>query len=96
MSDRIEFVDLPAEPWASLPLKAFERADLVVLPYRAFESQSGVLHDAYSHGVPVVVTSGYDQGSTTRRSSVSAALGFLQKPYTARELVAVVDGALTD
>lgn len=27
MSDRIEFVDLPAEPWASLPLKAFERAD---------------------------------------------------------------------
>lgn len=27
MSEAIEFVDLPAEPWASLPPKAFERAD---------------------------------------------------------------------
>ncbi len=31
-------------------------ASLVVMPYTEFASQSGVLHDAYSHGRPVVVT----------------------------------------
>jgi glycosyltransferase involved in cell wall biosynthesis len=35
----------------------FERASLVVLPYRTFHSQSGVLTDAYRHGLPLVVTS---------------------------------------
>lgn len=44
----------------------FERADLVVMPYTAFESQSGVLHDAYSHGVPVVVTDVGALGDTVR------------------------------
>lgn len=34
----------------------FAEASLVVLPYTSFASQSGVLHDAYGHGRPVVVT----------------------------------------
>ncbi len=34
----------------------FDLATAVVLPYTAFSSQSGVLHDAYGHGRPVVVT----------------------------------------
>ncbi len=34
----------------------FAEASVVVLPYTTFASQSGVLHDAYGHGRPVVVT----------------------------------------
>ncbi|MFZ1411270.1 MAG: glycosyltransferase family 4 protein [Micropruina sp.] len=34
----------------------FTEASLAVLPYVSFASQSGVLHDAYGHGRPVVVT----------------------------------------
>ncbi|HEY3831905.1 MAG TPA: glycosyltransferase family 4 protein [Acidimicrobiia bacterium] len=34
----------------------FRASDLVVLPYTEFSSQSGVLHDAYAHHRPVVVT----------------------------------------
>lgn len=34
----------------------FESCSVVVLPYTAFASQSGVLHDAYAHGRPVIVT----------------------------------------
>jgi glycosyltransferase involved in cell wall biosynthesis len=34
----------------------FNAASVVILPYTSFASQSGVLHDAYGHGRPVVVT----------------------------------------
>lgn len=34
----------------------FDRTHLVVLPYTAFASQSGVLHQALAHGRPVVAT----------------------------------------
>jgi glycosyltransferase involved in cell wall biosynthesis len=34
----------------------FRDAHVAVLPYTRFASQSGVLHDAYGHGRPVVVT----------------------------------------
>jgi glycosyltransferase involved in cell wall biosynthesis len=34
----------------------FRASDLVVLPYTGFSSQSGVLHDAYAHHRPVIVT----------------------------------------
>ncbi len=34
----------------------YRGSDVVVLPYTEFASQSGVLHDAYSHGRPVVVS----------------------------------------
>ncbi|MBV8950762.1 MAG: glycosyltransferase family 4 protein [Actinobacteria bacterium] len=38
----------------------FAGADLLVLPYTKFASQSAVLHDAYAHGVPALVT---DEGA---------------------------------
>ena len=45
----------------------YHAADLVVLPYTAFESQSGVLADAYSFGVPVLVTDVGALGDTVRQ-----------------------------
>jgi glycosyltransferase involved in cell wall biosynthesis len=41
-------------------------ADLIVLPYTSFASQSAVLHDAYAHGRPVVVTDVGALGETVR------------------------------
>lgn len=44
----------------------FRQASVVVLPYTEFASQSGVLHDAYGHGRPVVVTDVGALGDTVR------------------------------
>jgi glycosyltransferase involved in cell wall biosynthesis len=44
----------------------FQQASLVVLPYTSFASQSGVLHDAYGHGRPVVVTDVGALGASVR------------------------------
>lgn len=44
----------------------FAEASVAVLPYTAFASQSGVLHDAYGHGRPVVVTGVGALGDTVR------------------------------
>lgn len=41
-------------------------SDLVVLPYSEFASQSGVLADAYSYGVPLLVTDVGALGDTVR------------------------------
>ena len=46
--------------------RLYHAADLVVLPYTSFESQSGVLADAYSFGVPLVVTDVGALGQTVR------------------------------
>lgn len=48
---------LPELGFATLERKRelFREAHVVVLPYTTFSSQSGVLHDAYGHGRPVVV-----------------------------------------
>ena len=46
--------------------RLYHTADLVVLPYTSFESQSGVLADAYSFGVPLVVTDVGALGDTVR------------------------------
>jgi glycosyltransferase involved in cell wall biosynthesis len=55
----------------------FAAASLVALPYTAFASQSGVLHDAYGHGRPVVVTDVGALGQTVRedQSGLVAAAG---------------------
>lgn len=44
--------------WITPERKAdlFRQADLVVLPYTSFASQSGVLHDAFGHHLPALVT----------------------------------------
>lgn len=44
----------------------YSQADIVVLPYTSFASQSAVLNDAYAHGVPVVVTDVGALGETVR------------------------------
>lgn len=44
----------------------FTEASLVVMPYTSFASQSGVLHDAYGHGRPVVVSDVGALGETVR------------------------------
>lgn len=44
----------------------FHQASLVVLPYSSFASQSGVLHDAAGHNVPVLVTDVGALGVTVR------------------------------
>jgi glycosyltransferase involved in cell wall biosynthesis len=44
----------------------FDAAAVVVLPYTSFSSQSGVLHDAYGHGRPVVVTDVGALGTSVR------------------------------
>lgn len=44
----------------------FAEASAVLLPYTAFTSQSGVLHDAYGHGRPVVCTDVGALGATVR------------------------------
>lgn len=36
--------------------RLFEQSSLVILPYTYFTGQSGVLHDALAHGLPVVAT----------------------------------------
>src|SRR5207253_4105308 len=53
---------------ASIPRKTelFRETSVVVLPYTSFASQSGVLHDAYAHGRPVVVTDVGALGDTVR------------------------------
>jgi glycosyltransferase involved in cell wall biosynthesis len=53
------------------------QADVMVLPYsRDFESQSGVLFDAYAYGIPVVVTDVGAIGPTVRAD----ATGWVTRP----------------
>lgn len=47
----------------------YRSADLVVLPYTSFSSQSAVLHDAYAHHRPVVVSDVGALGSAVREDS---------------------------
>ncbi|MGI8536742.1 MAG: glycosyltransferase family 4 protein [Mycobacteriales bacterium] len=55
--------------WVSPGRKAqlYRDADVVVLPYTSFSSQSGVLHDAYAAGLPLVVADVGALGATVRR-----------------------------
>ena len=47
-------------------IELFQQASVVVLPYTSFASQSGVLHDAYAHGRPVIVSDVGALGETVR------------------------------
>ena len=72
--------------------RLYHDADLVVLPYTAFESQSGVLADAYSFGVPLVVTDVGALGETVRADGT----GWAVRPSDARALAEQVVEALGD
>jgi len=78
----------------SVPRKVelFRRASLVVLPYTAFSSQSGVLHDAYAQGRPVIVTDVGALGDTVREDGT----GIVVPPGDAAALAETVERLLSD
>lgn len=68
------------------------QADLMVLPYTSFSSQSAVLQDAYAHRLPVVVTEVGALGETVREDRT----GWVVPPADANLLAATLLGALRD
>lgn len=60
----------------------FAQASAVVLPYTSFASQSGVLHDAYGHERPVVVTDVGALGQSVRED----ATGLVARPGDPEDL----------
>jgi glycosyltransferase involved in cell wall biosynthesis len=67
-------------------------ADLVVLPYTSFSSQSGVLQDAYAHSLPVVVSDVGALGETVRHDGT----GWVVAPGDATGLAETIASALRD
>ena len=83
------FPNVTAElEWITPERKAelFRAADLVVLPYTAFSSQSGVLHDAFGNHLPAVVT---DVGAL-RSSIQDPGAGWVVPPNSADDLAAAL------
>lgn len=70
----------------------YRACDLVVLPYTDFSSQSGVLHDAYAHGRPVVATDVGALGSSVRDD----ATGWVVAPGDPEAITAALRVALGD
>jgi len=81
---RDEFI--PDEDVPSL----FQEADLIVLPYSTFSSQSGVLHDAIAYGRPVVVTDVGALGESVREWGI----GQVARPNDATDLARAIAAAL--
>ncbi len=67
-------------------------ADLVVLPYTSFASQSAVLQDAYAHQVPLVVSDVGALGETVREDRS----GWVVEPGDAAMLAETLLGAIRD
>jgi glycosyltransferase involved in cell wall biosynthesis len=82
----------PEIGFASLARKQelFREAQVIVLPYTTFASQSGVLHDAYGHGRPVVVTDVGALGATVREDGT----GLVVPPGDPRALARAVRALL--
>lgn len=70
----------------------YARADLVVLPYTSFASQSAVLQDAYSFHVPLVVSDVGALGETVREDGT----GWVVPPGQVENLAATLLTALRD
>lgn len=79
---------IPAEERRRL----YHQADLVVLPYTEFASQSGVLADAYSFGVPLVVTDVGALGQTVREDGT----GWVVAPGDPGVLAETLERAMGD
>jgi glycosyltransferase involved in cell wall biosynthesis len=87
--------DLTAEiEWITPERKTelLRQADLVVLPYTAFSSQSGVLHDAFGSHLPAVVT---DVGAL-RASVEDGGAGWTVAPGAVDALADAITGAFAD
>jgi glycosyltransferase involved in cell wall biosynthesis len=80
--------------WSTAEEKSclYARADLVVLPYTTFASQSGVLHDAYGHGRAVLVTDVGALGPTVRADGT----GWVVAPGDPAALAEGLAGAIAD
>jgi glycosyltransferase involved in cell wall biosynthesis len=85
---QVELIDryLPEDEAADL----FGRSRLVILPYTAFASQSGVLHLALAHGRPVVATDVGALGESVR----SWGIGEVVAPGDERALASAIGAAL--
>jgi glycosyltransferase involved in cell wall biosynthesis len=70
----------------------FRQASVVVLPYTSFASQSGVLHDAYAQGRPVIVTDVGALGDTVREDRT----GLVVPPRDAAGLARTIERMLSD
>ncbi|MEM9204108.1 MAG: glycosyltransferase family 4 protein [Actinomycetota bacterium] len=73
----------------------FREASVVVLPYETFSSQSAVLHDAYGHGRPVVVTDVGALGETVRHDHTGVVVGYRDDRCLA-DAVAAMSGVAGD
>jgi len=80
--------------WITPERKAelFRVADLAVLPYTSFSSQSGVLHDAFGSHLPAVVS---DVGAL-RASVERTGTGWAVPPGSHRDLAAAIRRAFAD
>lgn len=80
--------------WITPQRKAelFREADLAVLPYTAFASQSGVLHDAFGNHLPAIVT---DVGAL-RASIEDPGAGWVVPTNDATALAAALTDAFRD
>jgi glycosyltransferase involved in cell wall biosynthesis len=73
-------------------IELFRQARVVVLPYTSFASQSGVLHDAYAQGRPVIVTDVGALGETVREDGT----GLVVPPGDAAKLAEAMALLLSD
>jgi glycosyltransferase involved in cell wall biosynthesis len=73
-------------------VELFRQATVVVLPYTTFASQSGVLHDAYAQGRPVIVTDVGALGETVREDGT----GLVVPPSDAATLARAIEGLVSD
>jgi glycosyltransferase involved in cell wall biosynthesis len=70
----------------------YEAADLVILPYTKFHSQSGILLRAYPHKKPVVVTDVGGLGETVRKDQT----GLVAPPNDSQALAKAINTLLED
>ena len=70
----------------------FRAADVVVMPYTETHSQSGILADAYSFGVPLIVTDVGAVGPTVRDDGS----GWVVESGSARALAEAIEYAVED
>ena len=86
---RVDLIDRFVEDDEVVQL--FNQSSLVILPYTSFTAQSGVLHDALAHGLPVVATDVGALGESVRRWGI----GQVVPPDDAVALSGAVQQVLT-